>query len=41
MDMFLEKHSGELVILALGLLVLITLIVLVPQLLRCTCARRR
>ncbi len=34
MEMFLEKHSGELVILALGLLVLITLIVLVPQLLR-------
>ena len=31
---FLEKHSGELVILALGLLVLATLIVLVPQLLK-------
>ena len=34
MESFLEKHSGELVILALGLLVLITLIVLVPQLLK-------
>lgn len=34
MEAFLEKHSGELVILALGLLVLITLIVIVPQLLR-------
>ena len=34
LEAFLEKHSGELVILALGLLVLITLIVIVPQLLR-------
>jgi hypothetical protein len=34
MELFLEKHSGELVILALGLLVLGTLMVIVPQLLR-------
>ena len=34
MEAFLEKHSGELVIVVLCLLVLGTLIVLVPQLLR-------
>src|ERR1700720_997511 len=34
MEVFLEKHSGELVILALGLVVVGTLMVLVPQLLR-------
>jgi hypothetical protein len=34
MELFLEKHSGELVILALGLVVVGTLMVLVPQLLR-------
>lgn len=34
MDVFLEKHSGELTILLLSALVLATLLVLVPQLLR-------
>lgn len=34
METFLEKHSGELVILVLGIIVVATLIVLVPQLLR-------
>ncbi len=34
MDEFVEKHSGELVILVLSLLVLITLLILVPKLLK-------
>jgi hypothetical protein len=34
MELFLEKHSGELVIVVLCLLLLATLIVIVPQLLR-------
>ena len=34
MEAFLEKHSGELVIVALTLIVVITLFILVPQLLR-------
>src|SRR5947208_2953195 len=34
MELFLEKHSGELMILILSALVLGTLLVLVPQLLR-------
>jgi hypothetical protein len=34
METFLEKHSGELVIVALCLIVVATLMVLVPQLLR-------
>lgn len=34
MESFLEKHSGELMILVLSMLVLGTLLVLVPQLLR-------
>jgi len=34
MDIYLEKHSGELVIVALCLIVVGTLIVVVPQLLR-------
>jgi hypothetical protein len=34
MEAFLEKHSGELVIVALGVIVVGTLMVLVPQLLK-------
>jgi hypothetical protein len=34
MDPFLEKHSGELLILILSALVLLTLMIIVPQLLR-------
>jgi hypothetical protein len=34
MDVFLEKHSGELMTLILSALVLLTLLILVPQLLR-------
>jgi hypothetical protein len=34
MDPFLEKHSGELLILVLSALVFVTLLIMVPQLLR-------
>jgi hypothetical protein len=34
MDHFLEQHSGELTILAMTVLVLVTLLIIVPQLLR-------
>ncbi len=34
LDPFLEKHSGELLILVLSLLMLVTLLIVVPQLLR-------
>jgi hypothetical protein len=34
MDAFLDKHSGEVTILIMGALVLFTLLILVPQLLR-------
>jgi hypothetical protein len=34
MDLFLEKHSGELLILVLSALVLVALLIMVPQLLR-------
>jgi hypothetical protein len=34
MDAFLDKHSGEMTILIMGALVLVTLLILVPQLLR-------
>jgi hypothetical protein len=34
MDVFLEKHSGELLIFILALILFVTLLILVPQLLR-------
>jgi hypothetical protein len=34
MDRFVEQHSGELTILVMGVLVMLTLLILVPQLLR-------
>jgi hypothetical protein len=34
MDLFIEKHSGELLILILSAMVLLTLLILVPQILR-------